>query len=277
LPSLLGRLLPLFTGPRRVEDLFTEAVARLFERRSELCLAWLEDAGLVSPVGGGEQRRVRVETQPSFVRIEEHESDSRPDMILDVRYVPEDEEAEGWTETVMVESKIGSSEGSDQLERYAGQIGGLYADRKTLVYITRNYDPKDASEIEAVANGIEFRQLRWHDFYRFLQTADNTDKDALTGEVMAFMEEQGMSRSHRFSVSDLMALSGVPRAFEIFDETLGDEVRAELEAFAGNKIMRRNVEETLRHRKRYVIRCPLHPKQRILCVIGYKELWLAAS
>lgn len=230
--SLLGRLLPLFAGQRRVEDLFTEAVARLFERQPGLCLKWLGEAGLISPAGEEEQRHVRVNTQKTFVRLDEHVSDSRPDMILEIVQTPEDEEAEGSTEVVMVESKIGSWEGVDQLERYAGHLATMYGDRKTLVYITRNHDPKDKTEIEVATCGVEFRQLRWHDFYKFLQTAE---KDALTEEVMAFMEEQGMSRSHRFSTSDLMALSGAPRAFEIFDETLDNEVRAELEALAENR------------------------------------------
>ena len=56
------------------------------------------------------------------------------------------------------------------------------------------------------------------------------EKDTLAEEVMTFMEEQGMASSYRFSATDLMALSGVPRAFEILDETLDEEVKAELES-----------------------------------------------
>lgn len=70
--------------------------------------------------------------------------------------------------------------------------------------------------------------MRWHDFYHFLQTVE---KDAFVEEIMIFMEEQGMSRGHRFSATDLMALSGVPRAFEIFDETLGGEVKGRVGGF----------------------------------------------
>jgi hypothetical protein len=36
--SLLGKLSLLFPESVRLEDLFTEAVARLFERRPDLCL-----------------------------------------------------------------------------------------------------------------------------------------------------------------------------------------------------------------------------------------------
>jgi hypothetical protein len=49
LTRLLGRLLPLFTGTRRFEDLFTEAVARLFERRPEVCLSWLDGLEVITP------------------------------------------------------------------------------------------------------------------------------------------------------------------------------------------------------------------------------------
>ncbi len=89
---------------------------------------------------------------------------------------------------VMIESKIGSREGPEQLRRYAEHLEGM-ADfsSKALVYITRGYDPKDSSEIlSGLSESMRFKQLRWHDFYRFLLTVE---KDALVEEVMAFMEE----------------------------------------------------------------------------------------
>lgn len=170
----------------------------------------------------------------------------------------------------MIESKIGSWEGADQLRRYAGHLEQIPSDRKTLAYITRNYDPKEPEEILSGFDGVSFEQLRWHDFYRFLQTAE---KDALTEEIMAFMEEQSMSRSHRFSTSDLMALSGVPRAFEIFDETLGDEVKAESENFAGNKVSRREAHglSQIRWHGRHIILAPLHGVEDLFCFVGYSS------
>lgn len=121
------------------------------------------------------------------------------------------------------------------MRRYAEHLNKMAdANGKTLLYVTRSYDPKEPDEILAgLDRNVRFKQLRWHAFYRFLQTVE---KDALVEEVMAFMEEQRMARSYRLSATDLVALSSVPRAFEIFDETLDDEVKAELESFAGNKI-----------------------------------------
>lgn len=261
--SLLARMLRLFPETVRLEDLFTEAVARLFERRPDLCFAWLEEAGLISPADGEEQRYVHVNTQESFVRLEDHDFGSRPDLTLKIHRAAKDAESGGSVECAMFESKIGAGEGEDQLERYAEQLERIFADSKTLVYITRNYDPKDGDEIlSGLSDDVHFEQLRWHDFYRFLQTVEQTE---LVEEVMTFMEEQGMSRSHRFSATDLMALSGMPRALEIFDETLDEGVKAELESFAGNKVRRES--GNLKHGDHYIV-APLD-ERNLQCYVGY--------
>lgn len=106
---------------------------------------------------------------------------------------------------VMIESKIGSKEGPEQLRRYAEHLDEMVElGHKTLVYMTRGYDPKEAGHVLSGLDGnVRFEQLRWHDFYRFLETVE---KDALVKEVMTFMEEQGIARSYRFSTTDLMAL-----------------------------------------------------------------------
>ncbi|MBA2375545.1 MAG: hypothetical protein M3494_03475, partial [Actinomycetota bacterium] len=57
--SLFGRMLPLFIGVWKVEDLFTEAVARLFERRPDICLGWLEEIGAIFTPKENERRYVR--------------------------------------------------------------------------------------------------------------------------------------------------------------------------------------------------------------------------
>lgn len=59
----------------------------------------------------------------------------------------------------MIESKIGSWEGQDQLKRYAEHLDRLTESRKSLVYITRAYDPKNKESILARAKGVDFRQL----------------------------------------------------------------------------------------------------------------------
>ncbi len=266
--SLLGRLLPLFTGARRVEDLFTEAVARLFERRPELCLSWLEELNLITPLPEEDWRYIRVTTQKSFVALDEHGSGSRPDLIVEVHRTVADAESESPPEVVMIESKIGSWEGQNQLKRYAEHLDKKTSAKKTLVYITRAYDPKAKEEITTETQDVEFIQLRWYDFYTFLQTIE---MDAFVKEVVLFMEEQGMARSYYLSATDLIALSGVTRAFEILDETLDSEVRAELESFMDNKVRRdrSNFREQIRADGGYFIYVSPKDNETLGCYLGY--------
>jgi PD-(D/E)XK nuclease superfamily len=269
--SLLGRMVRLFPESVPLEDLFTEAVARLFERRPEFCLAWLKDAGLLSSEKATslQETYVRVWTQRPFAPLEHHDTGSRLDLLIEVHW-PFEELVDGGSmaDVVILESKIGSGEADGQLRRYAEHLDRMTGMRKTLVYMTRAYDPKKEEEILAGTEGVEFCQLRWHDFYKSLQ---KMEADALVKEVMAFMEEQGMAKSYRLSTTDLMALSGVPRAFEIFDETFGEEVQAELEAFAGNRINRREPYSLtqIRDNKRYIVLAPLD-KGDLYCYASYE-------
>lgn len=143
-----------------LEDLFTEAVARLFETRPQLCLAWLHGAGLIATQSTDYDQNIRVTTQKSFVALEDHGSGSRPDLILEVHHAVENAELGGSVDVVMIESKIGSVEGEDQLKRYAGHLSGMSGTAKTLVYITRAYDPKDSKEILSEIDGVSFKQIR---------------------------------------------------------------------------------------------------------------------
>lgn len=210
----------------------------------------------------------RVSPQRAFNPLEYHETASRPDLIVEVYVASKGDEAAA--NVVMLESKIGSGEGEGQLRRYAEHLHGMPSfDSRTLLYITRSYDPKEPEEIlSSLDDKVSFKQLRWQDFYRFLQQAD---PDALIEEVMDFMQENGMARGYRFSAADLMALSGVPRAFEIFDETLDAEVRAELESFAGNKISRREAHglNQIRYHNRHIILAPLYGVEDLFCYVGY--------
>ena len=271
--SLLGRLLRLFPNSVPLEALFTETVARLFETKPGLCIGWLEETGLLSLTSAAkvDDRHVRISSQRSFASLEHHDTSSRPDLLIEVyRSLGEDSKDGGSSvDVVMVECKIGSAEGPEQLRRYAEHLDKMAGfSGKTLLYVTRAYDPKNRDKILAGLNdNVRFEQLRWHDFYRFLQTVE---KDTLVEEVMAFMEEQGMARSYCFSATDLVVLSGLPRGFEILDETLGGEVKAELESFAGHRSLRESHSlNEVRWFRRYLTRAQLHGLD-LFCDVGYQ-------
>lgn len=175
--SLLGRLVRLFSDSVPLEDLFTEAVARLFERRPDLCVAWLKDAKLL-PLSRAAREggvRVNVSSQKWVGALDHQDAASRIDLVIEVLWSPEATAAEGRVvaDMVMVESKIGGREGINfQLRRYAEHLHGMADyEGKALLYITRGYDPKDPREILPDASDVRFEQLRWRDFYRFLQRA----------------------------------------------------------------------------------------------------------
>jgi len=233
--SLLGKLLPLFSGPRKVEDLFTEAVARLFERRPELCVGWLRSEELIPSGEEDDKVHPRVASQKWLGTLGQQDKASRVDHQIEVQSSTADEPEGGGVvaDVVLVESKVGSREGKEQLRHYAEHLHHMRTYRsKTLLYITRGYDPKERSEVISGADDVCFEQRRWRDFYRFLQ---GVEKDVLVEEVMAFMEEQGMGRDYRFSADDIIALLGLPRALDILEETIDTEVREVLARFAGNK------------------------------------------
>ncbi len=57
-------MVSLFPESVLLENLFTEAVARLFETRPDVCFAWLKEAGMLSP--GHAAGTVRVRSQLDF-------------------------------------------------------------------------------------------------------------------------------------------------------------------------------------------------------------------
>ena len=75
---MLGRLLRLFPESVPLEDLFTEAVARLLETRPDVCIAWLEEIEGIAP--GHDPEALRISSQRSFAALEHHNNTaSRPD------------------------------------------------------------------------------------------------------------------------------------------------------------------------------------------------------
>jgi hypothetical protein len=150
------------------------------------------------------------------------------------------------TDVVFVESKVGSREGQDQLRRYAEHLSAVPDVRhRSLVYITRDYDPKDEDEIVGGLQGsyapVGFVAFRWHGFYRALQDYRSTSMPSsdLIQEVLSFMKQHGMSQTNRLSAADVVALTGMSRMLAYMRETLSGEVEAKLSEVSGTKLTRR--------------------------------------
>lgn len=254
-------MLKLHSGSVPLEDFFTEVVAHLFEAEPETCLAWIEHAGLL---GEKERHGVTVTTQQSLDALEHHATGSRPDMLIQAL----DEEG---SDAVLVESKIGSGEGPEQLRRYAELlISRVDAREKTLLYITRDYDPKEPEEVLAGVSDdcVRFVQLRWHGFYRFLQ---GRPKTTLVEETLAFMEEErGMSNSNQFTPIDVLSLSNLINVLNMMDETMQGEVSERLRAVTGNAIKSRlKTLSNIQSYNRYLLFSHSREDERFWCGLGY--------
>ena len=222
--SLLGKLIQLHAGSVPLEDFFTEAVGHLLTEHPVLCRQWLKKIGLDEV--SNDQHVFSVNTQRSFRALEHHLVASRPDIEVKL--------SGGFGDTgidvIFVESKISSGEGPGQLKRYAEHLADMGgAGRRTLLYVTRDYDPKEPKEVigevggAQESDGVRFVQSRWSEFYQSLaeyQTSLPHKGSDLIAEVIAFMEEQGMAREYRLSGADLEALSRMPRALGVMEETI---------------------------------------------------------
>ena len=93
--SLLGRMLRLFPESVPLEDLFTEAVARLFERSPKLCLAWLEELGILPSARSLVARHVSASSQRVLPPLEHHDTASRLDLLIEAHPISSGEAAEG--------------------------------------------------------------------------------------------------------------------------------------------------------------------------------------
>ncbi|GAB4370032.1 MAG: hypothetical protein Kow00121_10410 [Elainellaceae cyanobacterium] len=221
--ALFSRLLNLNTGSIPLEDFFTELVAYLFSKNKEILYAWLEDLNLldVNP-----DLDAHISTQREFEPLDGHLSGSRPDLLIELV----DDRSRS---IIFIESKIASQEGYEQLSRYAAILHSLPGfHEKFLLYITRDFEPKDKAVIfRNIPNSIvQFKQLRWHQFHRFLQSHAST---MLAQEVIEFMNEHQMAHNNQFSSIDVIALANFTKSLKLMEETMWGEVSQRFEKALG--------------------------------------------
>jgi len=188
------------------EDYFTETFVAVIERYDELRIAL---AGWLAGVEIEKIQSVRIETQRSF-SVADSGNHRRPDIWMEVKDV---DDACHW---IIVENKIDSGEGEDQLADYAKSLeacSGLKT--KTLVYITKfssSTDPPDAE-------GVKFKHLRWPRIYDFLRkklrNANESWQFAI--ELQKLMEDWNMDG--KLSPAKLRA------AVIFFNSSIVDELR----------------------------------------------------
>lgn len=247
MPSLFNTLLRLqsrHTDRTPLEDYFTELFAYLLQDAPDILAAFIRRFGLTRLPG---PVVASVQTQVRYNRLEEHDSGSRPDLVLQV-------ESAGEVGLVFIESKLGSKEMQGQLQRYAEHLAnhpGLQ--ERTLVFITRDYEPKKAADVLANVPdmGICFVQLRWYDVYLFLTR--NYAKNWLAREVGRFMEKNRMTQNVQFNPIDLLALTNFRQAKSMMDESLETAVLKRLQQFGGSGMKLAGAMQQFERHGRYIL------------------------
>ncbi|MDP9314274.1 MAG: PD-(D/E)XK nuclease family protein [Chloroflexota bacterium] len=220
--ALFQRLLGLHGSPVPLEDFFTEIVAYLFTVSPDLLFGWLTELGLGA---FPPEATAVVATQVRMGPLPEHTTESRLDLLIDI--------CDGdWHEWIVIESKIGAPAMPGQLRRYAELLAAeRHLRRRVLLYITRDYDPKEAAAVVGhLPTAVQFLQTQWLTFARFLRTQPPS---LLRDELLQFMQVTGMVHSNQFTAADVLALTQLSTLYTLMNATLDDEVRAGLRAVTG--------------------------------------------
>ncbi|NMD02148.1 MAG: hypothetical protein GYA71_02635 [Bacteroidales bacterium] len=250
--SLFNRLLKLYPSPVPEEDYFTELIAWLWENNQQLFFSWLKDCvGLDFAYSAH-----RIRTQVDLPRLEGHATSSRPDFLIFLY-------ADQVYDVVMLESKLGATEGYEQLPRYADQLSNVFPEARNryLVYITRSYEPKNPLDIlrDNKNTNVQFIQTRWYQFHQLLQ---KQPAEPIINEVLRFMKEKRMATITKITPSVLMAINAYPDVYNFFHTVLDDDVISKFTEIIGvrprseaNRIW--NVAEL----RRYLLIGDLNPHQ----------------
>lgn len=147
--SLFQQLLRLHKGNRPTEDFLTEVFAHCLTVEDGLLADFLKKVDVKKA-----PEAFSLKTQVPFQKLEGHTKDSIPDMVLSFK-----------EHILFIENKVGTKEKEkeNQLPRYADHLATYEGvDNKKLIYITRDFDPKDEDKILRHHQGnITFYPLRW--------------------------------------------------------------------------------------------------------------------
>jgi hypothetical protein len=256
--SLFSRLLSLHTDKIPLEDFFTELVAYLFSTDKTILYIWLKHLNVLNI---NDDLDAHISTQQTFKPLDYHRSGSRPDILIEVI-------SNEWHNLFFIESKIGSQEGNDQLSKYAEILHELPGfQNKFLVYITRDFDPKDEKTIlRSIPNSnVQFKQYRWHQFYQFLKTQPPT---MLIREMIMFMHEHHMAQNNQFSSVDIIALANFTRSLKLMEETMWGEVSQRFKEILGAIKPKVTALTQVQNHGRYLITASM-PNGKWWCGLGF--------
>ncbi|MEH2252582.1 PD-(D/E)XK nuclease family protein [Nostoc sp.] len=261
--SLFTNLLNLHLANKPREDFFTEIVAYFFSLNNDILLAWLKHHSIISDEN---YSSIKISTQQEHKGLESHTDDSRLDIVVEFSTGLS-------TDVIFIESKIGSKDGNNALTKYADILSNLQNVRhRILIYITRDYDPKEKIKEYCLnlSPKVNFFQLRWYQFYNFLE---KRAFDILAEEILIFMRTNGMSHTNQFSSVDLLTMVNFNKTLHLMESTLSEEVQQEFKLAFGGVIKGAASRTQWKWDERYIIYTHLSSSTwDFWCGLGYFNL-----
>ena len=226
--------LQLRSSNKPTEDYLTEIFAFCLSENQELLAGFLRHFGIHETQFSG----FTISTQLRLKALEEHETDSRPDMAIFLD-----------TKTIFFENKLGAGEGYKQLSRYAEHLNE-FPGEKVLVYLTRDMDPKDEEKIKKKCQEeLGFIHIRWFEVFQFLQKYKT---DPLIKELLEFMKSLKLDMSNQFSPVDILTLSNFSRVRKLLNETMFGVVSKRFEKVAKSISSKSAALTQIRRHDRYI-------------------------
>lgn len=115
--------------------------------------------------------------------------------------------------SILIENKVDSSEGINQLNRYASilRLHKLDDRKKIVVFLTKIYEQKKLED-----ESIQLIQIRWFQVHNII----NSSNSEITQQLKNILTDYGMSKSLNFNEADLSALKVIPQTLDKMNELL---------------------------------------------------------
>jgi hypothetical protein len=229
-----------YSTSERLEDYFTEIIAPIFKDKNIL-------ESFLNRFSNGifdDLHNIRVSTQKTYFKILDHDTDSRPDLVITF-------ESKQRRHLMFFENKLQTGEGVLQLKRYSDHLNNhnLKGYKTYLFYITKEYDPKDNNLY--TNNGNKFNQIQWFQIYSWLIAFK--EENLYVNEVLNYMEVNALNKRRRFTPVDINAMQNLSTLQEMLDDTLDGKLKNAFENLFGKPMKWSNRAKQLRDCNRYIL------------------------
>lgn len=115
--------------------------------------------------------------------------------------------------SILIESKVESKEGENQLKKYVEilESNKNKFDNKIIVYLTKYYEKKNIESLHC-----RLVNFRWFEIYNLI----NDSNKEITTELQKFLSAKNLKKNMNFDNNDILVLKTVPDTIQKMDEIL---------------------------------------------------------